>query len=254
MTKPDGSYTWEPVIGNMIEGGAIITAKPSWWQRVRRHVFGKSSLLGLLPVIVALIGSAALNISYTHALASTRELVAHSLRVNTAINDVLSAMQDIETGQRGYLITGDEAYLAPYRIALTAVRPNISRLERLVRDNPCQGVRIARIKMLGRQKLAEVDSTIFAMRTQGFGAARMQVVRNDGKRTMDNLRSVITDMRVTEEGLLDARVAAMHSTEKRLIIVILLGITIALAARMATFLLQLRLRRNRRITDAADVA
>lgn len=195
------------------------------WQRLRRHLFGKASLLGLLPVIVALLGSAALNISYTRSLATTRALVTHSLRVNTAINDILSTMQDIETGQRGYLITGDEAYLAPYRTARTAIEPGTARLERLVRDNPGQGARIARARTIGQQKLAEVDSTIAAMRTQGFTAA----------------------MRGTESALLETRVDAMHRTEQRLFAVILTGIALALAARLAAFLLQLRARRRRRM-------
>ncbi|WP_428632073.1 CHASE3 domain-containing protein [Sphingopyxis sp.] len=216
------------------------------WQRLRRHLFGKASLIGLLPVIVALAGSAALNISYTRSLATTRALVTHSLRVNTAINDVLSTMQDIETGQRGYLITGNEAYLAPYRTARTAIEPGTARLERLVRDNPGQGARIARARTLSQQKLAEVDATIAAMRTQGFAAARTLVASDEGKQTMDSFRTVIAAMRATESALLETRVDAMHRTEQRLFAVIILGIALALTARLAAFLLQLRARRRRR--------
>lgn len=216
------------------------------WRTLRRHLFGKASLIGLLPVLVALAGSAALNISYTRSLAATRALVTHSLRVNTAINNVLSAMQDVETGQRGYLITGDPAYLAPYRAGVAAIEPGTARLEQLVRDNPGQGARIARARALGRRKLAEVDATLAAMRTQGFPAARALVASDAGKRTMDSFRATIAEMRETERTLLESRVAAMHRTEQRLFWVILLGIALALSARLAAFLLQLRIRRRQR--------
>lgn len=217
------------------------------WHGVRRHLFGKASLLGLLPILVALIGSAALNISYTRSLATTRQLVSHSLRVNTAINDILSTMQDIETGQRGYLITGNDAYLAPYRTAFAAIGPNTARLERLVRDNAGQGARIVRVRALTTRKLAEVDATIVAMRTRGFPAARALVASDDGKRTMDALRAVITEMREAERTLLESRVAAMHRTEQRLFWVVLLGVGLALSARLVGFLIQLRARRRRRV-------
>lgn len=213
-------------------------------------MFGKASLIALLPILVALAGSAALNISYTRSLATTRALVTHSLRVNTAINTVLSAMQDVETGQRGYLITGDETYLAPYRAGVAALEPETARLERLVRDNPGQGARIARARALGRRKLAEVDATIAAMRTQGFAAARTLVESDAGKRTMDSFRTTISQMRETERSLMESRVAAMHRTEQRLFWVILLGIALALSARLAAFLLQLRIRRRQRASRA----
>jgi len=218
---------------------------PSRWQRFRRRFLGKASLWGLLPIVVALLGSAALNIAYTRSLASTRALVSHSLRVNTAINDVMSTMQDIETGQRGYLITGDAAYLAPYRSALAAIEPNSVRLQALVRDNPGQGERIARARLLGRRKLAEVNATIAAMRTSGFAAARALVVSDEGKRTMDSFRAVIMEMRRAEEGLMADRVAAAHAAERRLILVVLLGIALALTARVLAFLVQLRVRRRK---------
>ncbi|RYD54108.1 MAG: hypothetical protein EOP60_08535 [Sphingomonadales bacterium] len=216
------------------------------WQVLRRHVFGKASLVGLLPVLVALAGSAALNIGYTRSLATTRALVTHSLRVNTAINDVLSAMQDVETGQRGYLITGDAAYLDPYRAGVAAFEPGTARLEKLVRDNPGQGARIARARTLGRRKLAEVDATLAAMRSQGFPAARALVASDTGKRTMDSFRTTIAEMRDAERTLLETRVASMHQTEQRLFSVILLGIALALSARLVAFLLQLRIRRRQR--------
>lgn len=221
-------------------------AAPGRWRKLRRHLFGKSSLLGLLPVVVALLGSAALNISYTRSLAETRAMVAHSLRVNTAINDVLSTMQDIETGQRGYLITGNEAYLAPYRQAVAAIGPRTAELERLVRDNPGQGERIARARALGAAKLAEIDATIDAMRRQGFPVARALVIGDEGRRTMDSFRAVIAEMRATEDALLEARVDAEHRTERFLLVVIALSIAAAIGARLAAFLIQLHLRRKRR--------
>ena len=61
--------------------------------------------------------------------------VNHSNEVLTALGDVLSTMKDAETGQRGYMITGEDSYLEPYNSALAAIQENVQRVKHLTADN-----------------------------------------------------------------------------------------------------------------------
>ncbi len=209
-------------------------------------MLGKASLWALLPILVALLASAAMNIAYTRSLSSTRSLVTHSLEVNNAINGLLSALQDVETGQRGFIITGRIAYLEPYRAARSRAIPAAVVLATLVGDNPDQIARATQAKQLAAEKLAEVDATITAMRGSGFTAAQRMVASDDGKRTMDRLRTVLDQMRAAEDGLLKARIMQARSAETRIFIVAATSIALALLARLAAFLIQLHFRRKRR--------
>src|SRR5262245_28154430 len=74
----------------------------------------------------------------TRTLRSSAGWVAHTYEVIGALDDVLSLMKDAETGQRGFIITGDDRYLDPYNTALAGIDTRIAEVTRLVSDNPNQ--------------------------------------------------------------------------------------------------------------------
>jgi CHASE3 domain sensor protein len=130
------------------------------WSSLRKHILSKHNVMMQLPVLVSLLCVAALNASYTRSLSASRELVAHSLEVHNGIEAVMSAVQDVEIGQRGFLLTGDATYLDPYDNAVLQVLPMVGRLRGLVEDNPSQQVMVSRLGNLITAKLAEVAQTI----------------------------------------------------------------------------------------------
>src|SRR6266581_3292539 len=73
---------------------------------------------------------------------------------------VEARMSEAESGQRGYLLTGQPAFLGPYNKASKDVRDRLANLRRLVADNSAQLRRLLIIESLSRAKLAELDSTI----------------------------------------------------------------------------------------------
>lgn len=107
---------------------------------------------------------------------------------------------DAETGQRGYLLMGDESYLIPYNNAIEDLQRSNERLKNLLQPMPqLQGLR-ARMEEVEKTKLAELAETVRLRREKGFDAA-MEVVRtNEGKKTMDELRS-LTERIATEQTL-----------------------------------------------------
>ena len=84
----------------------------------------------------------------------------HTLEVNNQLAYVLSLMQDGETGQRGYLLTGDERYLAPYEHATRTLWAEVDALATATRDSPGQRTRIGALRSEIETKLAELAANI----------------------------------------------------------------------------------------------
>ncbi len=134
---------------------------------------------------------------------------------------ILSLLEGAETGQRGYIITGDEQYLEPYNLAVRNVTLKINDLLELTKDNANQQQRIGTLKSLVSDKFTELNQTIEIRRVKGFDAAFQIVITNKGKKNMDNIRSVIAEMGKDENDLRNSRILTMNSdirTSKSVII------------------------------------
>ncbi len=105
------------------------------------------------------------------------------------LDAVLSDLRDAETGQRGYLLTGDETYLEPYRQAVAIVDADLNRLEGLAADDRARRVRVADIRGRVAEKLSELQETIELRREKGPEAALRVVLSGRGKAVMDALRA-----------------------------------------------------------------
>jgi CheY-like chemotaxis protein/signal transduction histidine kinase/CHASE3 domain sensor protein len=149
---------------------------------------------------VALIGWFTYRTLETRQEAVTR--VTHTLQVIERLEALQSNVKDAETGQRGYLLTGEERYLEPYTQARAGLTGILQDLRAAVSSNPTQLARIDALEQLARQKLTELEQTITLRRT-GFTEEALGIVRTDrGKASMDRFRSIITDAENDERTLL----------------------------------------------------
>ncbi|WP_366519338.1 response regulator [uncultured Caulobacter sp.] len=165
--------------------------------------------LGLTLVLLFFLGSGLVAYRNVEMLRSNSQKIWHSHDVLMAIDDLLSTVQDTETGQRGYLLTGNDRYLEPYQAAVSAVASRTEAVENLTRDNPTQQ---ANLKVLKRQiaaKLEELDETITLRRTIGAQAALAVVNTDRGKAEMDAIRRQIGVMRQEESRLRALRLTTM---------------------------------------------
>jgi PAS domain S-box-containing protein len=138
-----------------------------------------------------------------------------------------SLLKDAETGQRGYLYTGDQIYLAPYESATEAIKPHIDQLARLIADSPRQRARVAILRQLTQQKLSELRETISLFRTGKTDDAKALVESDVGLHTMDKIRDLVGDMTAEEEALEAVRSAEYQKRVQRTIISIYLASAIA---------------------------
>lgn len=125
----------------------------------------------------------------------------------TDLQDVLRRLVDAETGQRGYFLTGDDAYLEPFRRAQGSIPPAVGRLVGRSESPAWIAAQLRELKQRAQQKLAELESTIEIRRREGFDAARAQVIRRDGKQDMDRLRAIVGELERHERRQLQLRSA-----------------------------------------------
>jgi methyl-accepting chemotaxis protein len=165
----------------------------------------------------------------TDSLVENDHRVTHTHAVLEDLAHLLSLMKDTETGQRGFVMTGEEPYLEPYQAALGAIAATLSDLRTLTADNPHQQRRIDQAEPLIETKLAELKRTIELRRTQGLDAALKVVQTGEGKKAMDDLRRIIAAMDLEERELLKQRSETAEAGAKAAQTTIALGAFLALA-------------------------
>ncbi len=164
----------------------------------------KLSLSFTVALIFTLIIGAVSYFSITK-LRDTAGWVDHTHEVLGELLQIESGLKDAETGQRGFLLTGEERYLEPYLAARTKVDTAIQNVRRLTSDNPQQQQRIGSMEPLVASKFGELAQTIELRRGQGFDAALEVVLTDAGKQVMDDIRKIITSMSSEETQLLGVR-------------------------------------------------
>ena len=204
-----------------------------------------------LPLALAIVGVALFLVVRDTRLyqdAQRQEQQAELVRSSTA--QLLSGLKDTETGQRGYLLTGHDSYLEPYRSALAMVRTDLDRLKNSVLT-PSNRARIPRLQQLVESKLAELRETIDLRRTNGLDAALEVVSSGRGRRMMDDIRMICADIdESARASMLAARdVAERSASSVRWFSIGSLVILFALLASAAATVSRSRIRRQSLIRE-----
>jgi methyl-accepting chemotaxis protein len=176
------------------------------WTFGRRLAVG----FGLAGLILAVVGIVAYR--NTEALVENNARLTHSYLVRVELASLQNDLADAETGQRGFIITGDENYLEPYKASLQVIKATFADLMRLTSDNQDQQRRLKAISPLIDTKLAELAQAIGVRRSQGMEAAAKLVDSDVGKATMDQIRRLVAEAKQQESDLLDARSAAANDS------------------------------------------
>ena len=219
-----------------------MAGSPSIRTTARRH---DAAVIGFALTVTLLLVGAALGSYNAWRIARHHEWVSHTHQVIANLEALLSTLKDAETGQRGYLLTGDENYLEPHDDAIRRVRNELAALQQLTRDNSEQQRRLAALGDKVDVRLAELRQTIDLMLT-GDREAALAIVRSDrGKTLMDEVRAAVSASQQVERGLLKQRAAESRISFRGSLLSILLTSIIGLALVGAVFLLSQRISRQR---------
>ena len=147
-----------------------------------------------------------------HSLVDREHRVTHTQTILTKLESLRTTLDDAESGQRGYILTGQENYLTPYNQARAALPGQLNDLQSLTADEPGQQQRLAQVRVLINEKLTELQTTIDLRRNNQTNEAIQIVLSGQGEDTMNAIRGLIGQMEQTEDALLTQRSADASAT------------------------------------------
>jgi CHASE3 domain sensor protein len=160
----------------------------------------KAALQIGIPALLAFIGwNAYLAVNHLNRVQTIAALTLESSAIQAELSGVLKDLTDMETSQRGYLLTGNPAYLQPYteakgRIGADFVSLRTGLARRTQREQSLE----SRLEALARSKQAEIERSI-SLRQQGYRHRSFMLVdTNEGKDYMDEIRRIESTLSAAE--------------------------------------------------------
>ena len=138
--------------------------------------------------------------------------VGHAYEVLGSLELLLAATTDSETAERGYVITGDDSYLEPYRQAGAVIDGQTTHLRGLTGENLTQRRRLDSVAALVADRLQNLRTVMELRKNQGFAAAQREILTGKGKLFHDQIRSAIVQMENTETAVLEERERQTHTS------------------------------------------
>jgi PAS domain S-box-containing protein len=179
-----------------------------------------------------------LNWRLTVRMQEAEESVAHTHVVQASLNKLLSLLDEVESGARGFVVTGDPAFVEPFEGELKAVTEQQRSLEQLMHDAE-QSARLSTLESLIAEGVAMSRRNVELRQNAGFDAARQQVASGRGKAVMDKIRAEFGRMDAREQTLLDQRSAAARRESNTTQRFTILGTSLSFVLLMAVFALVL---------------
>ena len=200
----------------------------------RYKAFGKKMAVFITAfVILILVG--VLNQRSTRRYLEAVEVRGATRNMLIELKSLFSDLQDAETGQRGFLLTGDKRYLEPYVRAQEDIKQRLEELRILNQSNPDHHVDLETLTPLINQKLQELRETIEVRQRKGLDAALVIVKSDRGKSTMDQLRQLIADKTAETTGAIQTRTEVGAENAARARVTFWVGGALSLALLLLTF-------------------
>src|SRR6187549_1305454 len=169
----------------------------------------------------------------TRSYAASEGAVHRTLALRAAIADTMSLLKDAETGARGYLLTGDESFLAPHAKAEREMEAQLQRLHAQTADDSAQKRSAGRVRTLSRQKLDSL-AHLLELQRKGRTEEALSIVREgNGNRLMESLRAETGGMLEREGVRLAQREHDAVSLQKRALTAAGVGLALAVAVMLA---------------------
>jgi signal transduction histidine kinase/DNA-binding response OmpR family regulator/CHASE3 domain sensor protein len=165
---------------------------------------GRKILLGFIACAVIFTGLAIFTLKNSERFMTSTSLVDHTHKVLNEFNEILIASVDAETGNRGYIITGDDEYLTPFIAANNRVGVHLNNVKELTKDNPAQQINIKELEKEINFRFNQLKNGN-DLRKKDFEKAREFVMSGDGKEAQERIRKIIENSRSIENTLLAER-------------------------------------------------
>ncbi|MEI7932484.1 MAG: CHASE3 domain-containing protein, partial [Alphaproteobacteria bacterium] len=204
----------------------------------RRAMFAPLALLVVLAVVT---GSLALY--QITASRQSRNWIFHSHQVIEAVQTMFSKVQDVESGTRGYLVSGDPLPLDDYEDGLAAFPLAGERLQSLTHDRPAQDARVRRLREILARRVMLSKQRVDLAQAGHLEEARTTNSRT-GKATMDQARDLMAEVVADEQRVLAERTARNDSIETTGVVLALVAGTLAILGLVYLFFTMVRVNRG----------
>jgi len=189
----------------------------------RNWTFGRKVGGGFAVMAIALAVISVTGYRSTRDLIGNEQWVAHTHEARRQIAALLAQIVNAESGQRGFVLTGRENYLEPYKVALAAIDKSFADLRQLTIDNPTQTRRLDLLRPAIDDKLATLKRALEIRRGESLEAAATAIGNGDGQVLIDKIRALINEMDQEEARLLEIRHRDAESASETTKLVILWG-------------------------------
>ena len=152
------------------------------------------------------------------------ELVSHTQTVLSAIDQVRLSTRAAESGQRGFLLTGENDYLKAYQAAAAEAPRDIQDLRMQTRDNPVQQRNVSRLAVLVNTRLNKLKELVALWTPRQRGQNESELVLSSGRELMQQIQDLCTVMEKEENRLLANRLEAQRRTEREVALCFVLGL------------------------------
>ncbi|QDU26865.1 Phytochrome-like protein cph1 [Anatilimnocola aggregata] len=171
------------------------------------HTYNKSLLLGFLLVFVALIVNTVLAYWNVQRLQSNAQAVSRQHFVMGELQQLYNILLNAETGQRGYLITGQQSFLQPYQKASMELQEKLRTVDKLVSTTPERQKLFGELETSVANRMELISKSINLREKDGIEAVSNWISAGEGKRAMDQVRSQISAIEAKEREVLEQRAA-----------------------------------------------
>jgi len=220
----------------------------------RRFPAAATYVAALSAALLLLIITVAAALWQTNRSVELNVEVRESLAQRSNLRLLIRSLQDVETGQRGYLLTGNADYLQPYLAARDDIGRQLDFLNAAART-PERRAELDRMRELSSEKLEELATTI-SLRREGRIAEVMRIVNSDrGRVVMDELRQIIATAEAREQTIVIERMAEVDRSADRLrLVVILAGVLLFGVGALLVITVRNAMRELSQSRDAARAA
>jgi CheY-like chemotaxis protein/signal transduction histidine kinase/CHASE3 domain sensor protein len=170
-----------------------------------KFTLAKKILTGFIICSLILITVAWLSFKNSEKLLDTNQWVIHTQEVLYTLEQTLAGSVSAETGERGYIITGNEAFLEPLKEAKLSMLELIDRAKELTKDNPPQQAYCRQLELEVGELINYLDKCIQIRKTEGFAKAQELVATGTGENILNKIRDITNNAEATEQKLLTER-------------------------------------------------
>ncbi len=204
--------------------------------------------------ILALLLLALIGVGVYQSFRDTQTLLAlenHTQESLLVLQKLQISLVNIETGVRGYVLSGDESFLEPYNKGTKQFQENLDQLRQLTADDDLQKGRVEVLQRLGNDKILVSQKFINLRRTAGFQDALNSIKTREGQVIMEQIRAQADEFEQAELLHLKGRKESLHAQIIRARFIILTGSTLGIISLVYTNLMIVRQLRRRKITENA---